>query len=106
MADLRIEYQVEPRSGQTVDTRSEVTVKVLHPDQGETVTFVSNLRFTEDTVDRNLSTARNARIWLLLLTSYVPWLIMGLGMLFGLYSVFLYGVLYWRGMRTIQASPQ
>ena len=67
---------------------------MLRPGKVETVTFVSNLGFTEDTVNRNISAARNTRIRLLLLTSYVPWLIMGLSMLFGHYGMFLYGILY------------
>lgn len=100
VSDVRIEYQVEPRSSRTVDMTSQVTISLVDPEEGKTPLFISTISFTDDSVARAISDAKTARIKLILLGSYVPWLVMGLGMLFGLYSMLLYGVFRWRGMGT------
>lgn len=96
VGDVYIEYLVEPRSGHIVDTVSRSRISLLDPEKGKTPLFIGDVGFTDDTVARNLSSAKGARMKLILLGSYVPWLVMGLGMLFGLYGVLLYGVFRWK----------
>jgi len=100
VSDVRVEAHVEPRCGATVATVSHSTVSLIHPQAGKTPMFVSTISFTDDNVARSVSDAKSARIKLILIGSYVPWLVMGLGMLFGLYSMLLYGVFRWRRMHT------
>ncbi len=98
VADVHIEYLVEPRSGRTVDMTSQSSISLVDPQKGKTPLFISTIGFTDDSVARSVSDAKSARIKLILIGSYVPWLVMGLGMLFALYSMLLYGVFRWRRM--------
>jgi len=99
VSDVRVEAHVEPRCGATVDTVSQSTVSFIHPQAGKTPMFVNTISFTDDNVVRSVSDAKSARTRLILVGSYMPWLVMGLGMLFALFGTFLYGLFCWRRMR-------
>ena len=99
VSDVRVEAHVESRSGSTVDTVSQSAVSFIHPQAGKTPMFVSTISFTDDNVTRSVSDAKSARTKLILVGSYMPWLVMGLGMLFALFGIFLYGVFCWRRTR-------
>ena len=99
VSDVRVEAHMEPRSGATVDTVSRSAISFMHPQAGKTPMFVSTISFTDDNVTRSVSDAKSARTKLILVGSYMPWLVMGLGMLFALFGTFLYGLFCWRRMR-------
>lgn len=99
VSDVRVEAHVESRSGSTVDTVSQSAVSFIHPQAEKTPMFVSTISFTDDNVTRSVSDAKSARTKLILVGSYMPWLVMGLGMLFALFGTFLYGLFCWRRMR-------
>ncbi len=96
VGDVRIDYLVEPRSGLVVDMDSQSSISVQDAKGGEAAVFTSTLSMTDDSVSDNLSRARVERAKLVLMGSYMPWLVMGLGMLFGLYGIVLLGIHYWR----------
>jgi hypothetical protein len=102
VGDVHIEYLVEPRSGLVVDMDSQSSISVQDEKGGEAAVFTSALSVTEDGVSDNLSRARVERAKLVLMGSYMPWLVMGLGMLFGLYGIVLLGIYYWRTRRAIR----
>jgi hypothetical protein len=96
LCDVHIEYLVEPRSGLVVDMDSQSSISIQDAKGGEAAVFTSALGITDEGVSDNLSRARVERAKLVLMGSYMPWLAMGLGMLFGLYGIVLLGVHYWR----------
>ena len=95
-ADVVAEYLVEPRSGLVVDERIETTQYVDDDVKGWRVSDVRTLDLTEESVKANLAEAKAERFRLVFIGSYVPWLIMGLGMLFGLYGILLVSVWWLR----------
>jgi hypothetical protein len=103
VSDAHIELKVEPRSGATVDTVSQTSVSLMHPQAGKMPMFVSTISFTDDNVARSVSDARAARTQLIMVGSYMPWLVMGLGMLLTLAGISLYGLFCWRRMRAAEA---
>jgi hypothetical protein len=96
VADVYIEYMVEPRSGLTVDEDSDVTNYVLDPQKGKTASFATTLSLTEDNVTRNIERGKIDRFKLRVMGSFLPWLVMGLGMLFGSYAILLFAVWRWQ----------
>jgi len=104
LCDVHIEYLVEPRSGLVVDMDSQSSISVQDTKGGEALVFTSALGVTDEGVNDNLSRARVERARLVLLGSYMPWLVMGLGMLFGLYGIVLLGIHYWRTRKAIRTG--
>ena len=102
VSDAHIKMKVEPRSGATVDTVSQTSISLMHPQAGKMPMFISNLSFTDDNVASSVSDAKSAKTQLIMVGSYMPWLVMGLGMLFALFGIFLYGLFCWRRMRAAQ----
>jgi hypothetical protein len=94
--DVQALFKVEPRSGLVVDTEYRVTIRGDTPQGEGKVVFSSTLGLTDDTVSDNVAKGKADRFELVFINSYVPWLIMGLGMLFGFYGVILIGFDRWR----------
>lgn len=96
MADVVADYLVEPRSGLVVDERIQTTQYVDDDVQGWQVADVRTLDLTEESAKANMAKAKAERFRLVFIGSYVPWLIMGLGMLFSLYGILLAAVWWLR----------
>ena len=95
-ADAHIEYLVESRSGLVVDEVSQITIYIIDPQEGKRVAFDSDISLTDESVTENVARGKVDRFKLRVLGSYLPWLIMGLGMLFGLYGIVLIGFDRWQ----------
>ena len=94
--DLSAWFKVEPRSGLIVDTEYQVTIRGETPQGEEKVVFDNTFGLTDDTVSDNVAKGKADRFQLIFINSYVPWLIMGFGMLFGFYGIVLIGFDQWR----------
>jgi hypothetical protein len=94
--DVQALFKVEPRSGLIVDTEYQVTIREETSQGDEKTVFSSTLGLTDDTVPDNVAKGKATRFELVFINSYVPWLIMGLGMLFGFYGIVLIGFDRWR----------
>ncbi len=82
------EMKVEPLSGTTVYSESQTTIKTFRPDLGTTITvYDSNLVFTDDTIDRLVDKASDARTTLLWARVYGFWLGILLGIVLTLVGV-------------------
>jgi len=85
--DLTGEMKVEPLSGATVRSESINTRKVK-PMPGMTITvFISDLKFTDDTIADLVDTAKSARTMILWAEVYGFWLGIGLGIVLMLVGV-------------------
>ena len=88
--DSDISVTVEPRSGRVVDVVDHATVvSLVHPQRGKQPVFVSDIEFTQETVDRKLEAAKSDRNRLVRFGSTVPWTLMGLGIFLALFGAFL-----------------
>lgn len=79
--DIVTNLKVEPVSGTTVSTESDVTIKIVPAPGMETPVYVSSLRFTDDTMADLVDTARSARVGLLWARVYGFWLAFGIGII-------------------------
>jgi len=77
--DTIITFRVEPVSGTTVTNESETTVRV--PMMGEAPVFFGTTSFAEETIADLVDVAGSARTKLLWFRTYLPWLLIGLGLI-------------------------
>lgn len=103
--DAHIEFKVEPRSGATVDTVSQTSISMLHPQAGKTPMFISAVEFSDDNVTRSASDAKDSRSKLVLLGTTLPWLILVLGIFFVVDGTLLYGWFCWKRQKAKKAEP-
>jgi len=79
--DVHIIYSVEPRTGVVVDQQSRITRQSLSTGTAWQTTFASALGFTPETVSKNLETAKANRSRLVVTGTWVPWSLVGSGIL-------------------------
>ena len=79
LLDTQITLKVEPESGTVVDESSLTTFYIQPVPQVKMKAFISDIRFTQDTVDEFVDTGRDARSMLRWFGLYVPWIVIGLG---------------------------
>jgi len=77
--DITVNLMVEPLSGTTVYTMSSSTYSVVLPDETESPYYISNIVFTQDTIDDLVGTANDARTLILWLSFYGFWIVIGVG---------------------------
>lgn len=87
VVDITTDMKVEPVSGATVRSESNITIKLVPAPGTKMPTYVSSLRFTDDTIAHLLSTAKSARSMLLWAKVYGFWLVIGLGILLMLVGI-------------------
>jgi hypothetical protein len=104
VADAHIEIMVEPRSGATVDTASQTSISLIHPQAGKTPMFISLLEYTDENVAMSTSDAKSARSTLNLAGTTLPWLLMALGIFFVVDGTVLYGLFCWKRMKAKKAK--
>ena len=90
--DARIVYSVEPRSGVVVDEQSQIVRRYLDAKTGWITTFTSALQFTPETVSKNLELAKADRSGLAVVGTWIPWSILGTGLLFSAGGAVLWGL--------------
>ena len=89
--DARIVYSVEPRSGVVVDEQSQLTRRYLDETTGWITTFTSALQFTPETVSKNLEAAKANRYRLVIIGTWLPWSMLGAGLIFSVGGAVLWG---------------
>ncbi|NQU96402.1 MAG: DUF3068 domain-containing protein [Chloroflexi bacterium] len=99
--DARIVYSVEPRSGVVVDEQSQITRRYLDETTGWITTFTSALQFTPETVSKNLELAKASRSRLVVLGTWLPWSMLGAGLVLS-----VGGAVLWRLRRTTAGRRQ
>jgi hypothetical protein len=89
--DVRITYSVEPRSGVIVDQDFQIARRSLGTESIWLATFTSRLKYTAETVSANLDRARTERRRLMVIGTWLPWSILGLGMFLSVAGAGLFG---------------
>ena len=82
LVDVLINLWVEPESGTTVGQNSLVTYSI-----GEMPVFISEIAFTDETVDELVDIAKDARTKLRWFGSYIPWIVIALGIVLVIVSI-------------------
>ena len=77
--DTSIHMKVEPVSGTTVYSQSLTDIKVVPTPDMKVSIYISNIKFTEDTITDLVDTGKSARTQLLWARVYGFWLVIGLG---------------------------
>lgn len=95
-ADVVVELQVEPRTGYVVSRAEHITLKVMDGKVPVHTQSVTDLRFSEDEVSRQARLARGERLRVVLLSTFMPWAVLGLGALLAVEGLFLLLVASWR----------
>ena len=90
--DAHIVYSIEPRSGMVVDEQSRIVRRSLDGKTGWVTAFTSALQFTPETVSKNLETAKANRSRLAVVGTWIPWSILGAGLLFSVGGAVLWGL--------------
>jgi len=103
--DVRITYFVEPRSGVIVDQDSQIARRSLGTDSRWQTTFTSRLKYTAETVSANLDKARAERRRLMVIGTWLPWSVLGLGIFLSVAGLALYGTRRVIAGRSQKSSP-
>jgi len=77
--DTTITFRVEPVTGVTITNESLTTVRV--PMMGEDPVFIGTTTFAEETIAELMDLAVSNRTKLLWFRTYLPWLLIGLGLI-------------------------
>ena len=81
IADVVMNTQTEPKSGITVQLDSKITYRLDNPALGNPIVFEAEISDTESSVRQSVSDARAAKRKLLWLGTFLPWAVLGLGIL-------------------------
>jgi len=95
-ADVAIELHVEPRTGNVVSRAEHVTLKVMDGKVPIRTQSVTDIRSSDEEVARLARLARGERLRGVLLGTFMPWAVLGLGALLALEGLFLLLVASWR----------
>ena len=90
--DVRVVYSVEPRTGIVVDEQSRIVRRWLDGETGWVTTFASSLRFTPETVSKNLEMAKAGRFRVVVVGTWIPWSVLSLGIFLAVAGAILYGL--------------
>jgi hypothetical protein len=77
--DITVDLRVEPVSGTTVYTASYSTYSFVLPDDTHSPYYISNIAFTQGTIDELVNDAISARSLILWLSFYGFWIVIGVG---------------------------
>ena len=77
--DTTINMKAEPVSGTTVFSQSVTTIKVTYAPGMTVPVYISDIQFTDDTIDELVDTASSARTMILWATVYGFWILIGIG---------------------------
>ena len=83
--DVDITIRVEPRTGRVIDVEDHVTaISVEHPLRGKMPLFISDVEYTQNTVDTQITAAKSDRAKLAWFGRNLPWGAMSAGLLMAL----------------------
>lgn len=83
--DSNITIKVEPRSGRVIDLEEHATtVSIDHPQLGKIPLFISDIEYTQETVNAQIEAAKADRVKLMWLGRNAPWTAIGLGIVLAL----------------------
>jgi hypothetical protein len=85
--DTTINMKVEPVSGTTVYSQSVTTIKVTYAPGMTAPVYISDIHFTDDTIDEMVDTASSARTMMLWASVYGFWIVIGIGIVLMLVGV-------------------
>lgn len=95
-ADIALELLIEPRTGYVVDRHERVAIKVMDGKLPVRTQSITDLWFSEEEVARQARLARGERLRVVLLGTFMPWAVLGLGALLSAEGLFLLLVASWR----------
>jgi len=88
--DSHITLKVEPRTGRVIDLEEHATtVSLDHPQRGKIPVFISDIEYTQETVNAQIEAAKADRVKLVWLGRNIPWTAIGLGIVFTLLGAIL-----------------
>ena len=88
--DSDITLKVEPRTGRVIDLEEHATtVSIDHPQRGKIPVFISDIEYTQETVNAQIESAKADRVKLVWLGRNVPWTAIGLGIVLALSGAIL-----------------
>ena len=87
LLDISVKMKVEPVSGTTVYSESINTIKIVATPEMIVTIYISDIKFTDDTITDLVDIARSARTQLLWAKVYGFWLVLGLGIVLMLVGV-------------------
>ena len=87
LLDISVKMKVEPVSGTTVYSESINTIKIVATPEMIVTIYISDIKFTDDTITDLVDIAGSARTQLLWARVYGFWLVLGLGIVLTLAGV-------------------